>query len=314
MNQMRPTPGEKLLLAVDIGSNAMRASLACLDQSGDLEVLNTLRFPLRLGSEVFQHRNISLDKMKQTIDAFQRLKDAYQMYQLHDVAVVATSAIREAQNGMELVRQVKQQTGFDIEIISGEREAHYIYLAVAATKELASCTALLIDIGGGSTELTLTYKNKIVQTKSYPCGTVRLLQATRDLQQEKLLKEVFAEMKMDFEDKLAQFQLDFCIGTGGNLRRIGKLRKAFFQRTNLKVHASELDIIMAKIEALTLQQRISVLDMREDRADVILPACKLVKGILDNFKTRELHLPKVGLKEGLLLNMLNSQPRNIYFS
>ncbi|MEE2671407.1 MAG: hypothetical protein VYA54_06845 [Bdellovibrionota bacterium] len=314
MHELVLSPSEKTILAVDIGSNAMRASMACLDQTNDLEILSTMRFSLRLGEDVFRTKKISKKKIQKTIEAFEDLRDLNKKFKFKKVKIVATSAIRNAENGPLLVEKVKKETGLDIEIISGKKEAEYIQLAVANVMNLSQSRTLLIDIGGGSTEITLCDNNKIVFTKSYSCGTVRLLESGHFKKQKELIKDFVDEASSDFKIYLKKKPIDLCIGTGGNLRRMGKLRKIFFKRSNLKVTHTELSAILDEIQSFSIEQRMDYLDMREDRADVIIPATKIIEEILFQFGISEIHLPKVGLKEGLILSSLDKKPRNLFFS
>ena len=314
MHELVLSPTEQTILAVDIGSNAMRASMACLDQYNDLEILSTLRFPLRLGEDVFPTKKISKKKMNKTVEAFDDLAALKKKFGFKQIKVVATSAIRNAENGKILVDKVKKETGFEIEVINGKTEAELIKKAVSEVIKLNKSRTLLVDIGGGSTEITLCEGSEIISTKSYSCGTVRLLESGQYKKQKELIKEFIQEAKRDLEPHLKKKPIKMCIGTGGNLRRMGKLRKIFFKRSNLKVTYEELSSILDEIKTFSIEQRMDYLDMREDRADVIIPASKIIEELLFQFNLPEIQLPKVGLKEGLILSTLKKPPRNIFFS
>lgn len=305
---------EKFFLSVDIGSNAMRASIACLDQFKDLEILSTYRYPLRLGEDVFKNQKISNEKMDQTVEAFHEINDLCQAYSFENISIVATSAIRDANNGDKLIQRVLKETGHNIKIINGETEAEFIYHAVKNMIDISHHRVLMVDIGGGSTELTLTDQGEIVFTKSYNCGTVRLLESGQYKEQKSVIKTFIKEAKNDFAAYMAEKPIELCVGTGGNLRRMGKLRKIFFRRSNLKVSQIELSSILSEIKKFSLQQRVDFLDMRSDRADVIVPASKIIEELLLSFHINEIHLPKVGLKEGVILNSLEQKPRFILFN
>ena len=314
MHELVLSPSEETILAVDIGSNAMRASMACLDQFNDLEILSTLRFPLRLGEDVFPNRKISKKKMQKTIEAFQDLENLKKKFDFKHIKIVATSAIRNAENGKILVEKVKKETGFQIEVINGRKEAELIKRAVSEVMKLNKSRTLLVDIGGGSTEITLCEGEEIIFTKSYSCGTVRLIESGQYKKQKEMIKEFIQEAKKDLSSHLKRKSIKVCVGTGGNLRRMGKLRKIFFKRSNLKVTYEELTAILDEIKTFSIEQRMDYLDMREDRADVIIPASKIIEELLFQFNLPEIQLPKVGLKEGLIISTLKNPPRNIFFS
>lgn len=314
MHELVLSSSEETILAVDIGSNAMRASMACLDQSNDLEILSTLRFPLRLGEDVFPTKKISKKKMLKTVEAFHDLQNLKQKFNFKHIKVVATSAIRNAENGKVLVERVKKETGFQIEVINGKKEAELIKRAVSEVMTLNKSRTLLVDIGGGSTEITLCEAGEILFTRSYSCGTVRLIESGQYKKQKEIIKDFIKEAHDDLSAYIKKKPIKLCVGTGGNLRRMGKLRKIFFKRSNLKVTYEELSAILDEIKTFSIEQRMDYLDMREDRADVIIPATKIIEELLFQFNLPEIHLPKVGLKEGLIISALKKPPRNIYFS
>ncbi|MBD65916.1 MAG: hypothetical protein CME62_11960 [Halobacteriovoraceae bacterium] len=303
---------EKKYLAVDIGSNAMRASVAILDHANDLEVIETFRYPLRLGGEAFTQGEFSPGKIKQTTKAFHQLKDAISAHELEDIKVVATSAVRDSRNSDELISKVKDKVGFDIEVINGELEADLIQKAIGTVVDLSEKKSLLVDIGGGSTEFSLVENESVVFSTSYPCGTLRFLEEQKA---SKLISEIDA-MTDDLKSKLDQFnpdhtQYDLCIGTGGNLRRMGKLRNLFFNRSAHKITQQELSAIKIEVAKLSLRQRVIYLTMREDRADVIVPAMEIIESLLIKFELPEILLPNVGLKEGIFIDQIGDVPRNI---
>lgn len=298
-------------LAVDIGSNAMRASVAILDHAGDLEVIDTFRYPIRLGSEAFSEGKFSLSKIKETTRAFYQLKDSITDHDLQSSKIVATSAIRDSQNGQELVRYIKDKVGFDINIIDGLKEAELIQKAVDSVINLSNETSLLMDIGGGSTEFTIVENNQVIFSTSYPCGTLRFLgnQNLEELVDE--IDQMTDKLKQEIESLKLKSKLGLCIGTGGNLRRMGKLRTLFFSRSNHKISQQELSAIKVEVSKLSLEQRVLYLSMRQDRADVILPAMAIVESVLLKFNLEEILLPNVGLKEGILIDQIGKRPRNI---
>ena len=171
---------------------------------------------------------------------------------------------------------------------------------------------MLIDIGGGSTEITLLNHHKILYSKSFQCGTLRLLQLENLEEVKSTAKALSKELYKDLEKKELINKVNLCIGTGGNLRRMGKLRKIFFKRSYLKIFQSELIAINDEVQKFSIEQRMNFLNMRRDRADVIVPAMTIIEEILIKFDLTEILLPQVGLKEGIFIGELKKMPRNIY--
>ena len=289
----------------------MRASIAVLDQSHDLEVLETYRYPLRLGEDTFSEGKISKRKFKKTEAAFADLLEKIEEYNIKEICATATSAIRDASNGSELIKSIKSKFDIEIEMIDGITEANLISKAIASVIDLSDKYCLLIDIGGGSTELILTHGQNVLFTKSYQCGTVRLLEMQKEDSSIDEIHQITKRMHQDIKKLLDNNTIDCCVGTGGNLRRIGKLRNTFFKRHTSKIFQSELVAIKQEVESFSIQQRIHFLNMRPDRADVIVPAMQIIEDLLLSFDISEIQLPTVGLKEGSIINLMKSQPRTI---
>ena len=301
-------------IAIDIGSNAIRASLAIFDQSEDLEIIKNYRYPIRLGEDVFSKGKISKKKQVDIEQAFYEIKDIVNEYNVKNIKAVATSALRNATNGPELVDHIKNKFDIQIDLIDGQKEAQYIQMAINSYIDLSGHTALLIDIGGGSTEITVSDNLKTVYSKSFQIGTVRLLntESKQDLDTEikDFMEKVFDELKkLKLHDKI-----DICVGTGGNLKRMGKLRKIFFDRHQHKITQEEIVAVNLEVKKLSLDQRMKMLGMRKDRADVIVPAMNIVESLLIKLNIHEILLPQVGLKEGVFLELIKKKPRKIVFN
>lgn len=302
---------ERKILAIDLGSNAMRASLAYYDQSKDLEIIESRRYPLRLGDDVFTNGKLSERSFLRATEAFHELRALMDHYEVLDVKAVATSALRDSENKKEFVKHIFKTTGIKIDIIPGDDEASYIQKAVSSVIDLADKTALLIDIGGGSTEFTITKKNKILFSKSYQCGTVRLLRNIHSKEINTLISQTVKLAYKEIKSVLGENKIDICIGTGGNLKRMGKLRKIFFKRSSHKISLQELAAVSHEVSKLSLEQRMNYLSMRQDRADVIVPAMQIIELLLVRFDLSEIMLPTVGLKEGLMVDHFGEKPRNL---
>ena len=165
----------QILAAIDVGSNAMRIMVGRIVYDGKVEVIENLRLPVRLGQDAFTTGLVSEETAQQAVDAFTRFRKTLDDHKVDKVRAVATSALRETANSDLLIDRIARSTGIEIEIISGEEEARLIHLAVAQSVNLNKKHALLIDIGGGSVEVTLSQNGNILSTESYNMGTVRLL-------------------------------------------------------------------------------------------------------------------------------------------
>lgn len=297
------------LAAIDLGSNALRASIALSDESG-LEVIKNIRVPLRLGEDVFATGVISSEKMEATENAFISLLHLFTEYNVTDARAMATSAMRDSKNGPELAARILHSTGIEINTISGINEAKMIFSAVRGQLPMKKKTALLMDIGGGSTELIVVKNEQIVAVHSFNVGTVRLLRYKNQEDLELKIRMQVTKMIRFIEKYLGKKKPDLFIGTGGNLRRIGKIRKKILGQTTSRLALfKEVKHMEESIFSMSYVERIRRLELDQNRADVILPAIMLTKILMEELKQEKIHLPKVGLKEGIMLSMLKTPPK-----
>jgi exopolyphosphatase/guanosine-5'-triphosphate,3'-diphosphate pyrophosphatase len=296
------------IAAIDLGSNALRAVIA-RKNGNSVEIVKSFREPLRLGEDVFTTGRISPDKMERTEEAFIKLFHIFTEFNVTDTRAMATSAMRDSQNGVELARRIADSTGIVIETIKGKLEAQVIFEAVKSQVNLKKKNALLMDIGGGSTELIIVKNEEVIAVESFNVGTVRLLK----LDQVALEKEIYFQMErmMGFiKSHLKIKDIDLFIGTGGNLRRIGKIRKKILGRpTSEMAFFNEINHMEEAILSMSYVERIRRLELEQNRADVILPAIMLTHHLMQKLKIEKIHLPKVGLKEGIILSMLSKPPK-----
>lgn len=290
------------IAAIDLGSNAIRSLIAQVSSRG-FRVIASYRHPLRLGEDVFTIGKVSPAKFQETEECFCHLLKLFSEYNVTNVSAIATSAMRDATNSQELIKSIFQLTGIQVQAISGQQEAQMIFEAVSSEVNLNNKKALLIDIGGGSTELTIVVDNKVIAIKSFNVGTLRLLRfKTRD---EMYIRVRLACQKMlrFINEYLDLHEIDLTIGTGGNFRRLGKIRKKLLGLSPRVCSSKDLANIMLKIFEMDKNQRVKNLNLDHGKADVILPATLLIDEILINLAQDEILLPKTGLKEGILLSM-----------
>lgn len=307
------------IAAIDTGSNALRLVVASLDEKWKVELVENIRIPVRLGQDVFRSNIIEENTIQQAVDAFIQFRRIMDDLGVSRVKAVATSAVREAQNSEILIDRISHTSGIELEMISGEEEARLVHLAISSVLDLRKKRAVLVDIGGGSVELTITEAGNILSTHSYDLGTVRLLQRLNGMDKSPspldfglLLNEYMEGARRRIEQEIGNAKVDLCIGTGGNVDEIGRLRQKLFNRDNDRsVSIEELDKLVGLLGRMSYQERIRKLEMRPDRADVILPAAVVLKMVAGLTGVEEILIPNVGLKNGVLLDLANDMAQEL---
>lgn len=299
--------------AIDVGSNAIRMAIGEVGPQRELTRVEEVRESVRLGEDVFATGRISDELMDRAEAAFARLQHVMRAHSVSAVKAVGTSALREAHNRDVFIKRVHQKTGIRVSVISGEEEARLIHAAVAQRVNLEKRLALLVDIGGGSVEITLVRDGDIIVSDSVKMGTVRLLNLLGERKRGQRifyrLVRAYAEgLRRQIKKELRHRAIDICVGTGGNVEEFGDLRVSVLKKSDSTViHSKELDTLVGKLESLSYEDRIRKLSLRPDRADVIIPASIILQEILHYSGLRELKIPRVGLKDGLLLDLLPEQ-------
>jgi len=299
------------LCAIDVGSNAMRLAIGFMDHNRKLHVVEDLREPVRLGLDVFTKGSISKETTRRSIEAFKRFKELIEQHHVLKVRAVATSALRESQNREVFIKKIHQATGIELKPITAEEEALLVYLAVSKKISLEAKTAMLVDIGGGSVEITLARNGKILATESFQMGAVRLLQVLeRQKYGEKkfnlMVQEYVEAARKRFNQKLAGEKIDLCVGTGGNLDALLLLKSQLLHKKDANfVTRHELQTILARVGKYSYDDRVTKLGLRPDRADVIIPAATALLQILEVSHSSRVYIPNVGVKEGLLIDMVS---------
>jgi exopolyphosphatase / guanosine-5'-triphosphate,3'-diphosphate pyrophosphatase len=282
------------LAAIDIGSNAARLliSEASPNSTGvmDFTKLNLVRVPLRLGFDVFNNNVISEKKANHLIDTIKAYKLLLDVYEVKYLKACATSAMRDANNGAVILQEVKAQTGIDIKIISGQEEAAFIYENHVAENMDKTKSYLYIDVGGGSTEITLFGGGKQIFKESFNIGTIRLLQQQVTEAQWQVLKDFLKQQLKNVGPVIA-------IGSGGNINKIFSLSK---RKEGKPLSLDTLKDYYKELSSFTVEERIHLYNLREDRADVIVPALQIYVNIMRWADTLEIYVPKIGLADGLI--------------
>jgi exopolyphosphatase/guanosine-5'-triphosphate,3'-diphosphate pyrophosphatase len=282
------------LAAIDIGSNAARLLITEVTETSDEQAyfnkLNLVRVPLRLGFDVFENKSISKEKtdmLIQTLKAFRHLINAYKV---DAVKACATSAMRDASNATEVLAIIKNETGLEVEVISGDTEANLIYENHIAENMDKDHSYMYIDVGGGSTEISFFSNGILSYKKSFNIGTIRLLKdSVSDSDWDQMKDEIKAATKGHKEV--------VSIGSGGNINKVFSMSK--------KKDGKPLDIELLRdyykeLSAFTIKERINRYNLREDRADVIVPALLIYINAMRWAGSKEIYVPKIGLADGLI--------------
>lgn len=284
------------LAAIDIGSNAIRLLINYVYEFPKSEpVFNKtalVRMPVRLGKDVFTEKRISDKSAGRMIDAMKAFRLMMDIYGVEEYLAYATSAMRESENGKEILKKIKKKTDIKVKMIDGETEARLIFASELNRFVLDGNNYLYVDVGGGSTELTLIKNNKVSISKSFEIGTVRLMEGRVD-------KFVYPEMKKWIEENIRKYQVDL-IGSGGNINhvykysgvKLGKPLPGSYVRKNFKI-----------IREMSFEERLREFNMKPDRADVIEYALEIYVKVMKWTRAQKIHVPKIGISDGMIRSL-----------
>lgn len=298
-----------MIAAIDVGSNAMRMAIARAEKDRQLELVDNVRQPVRLGQDVFTKRRFSEETIERASDTFTEFRRLLDQRGVTRWRAVGTSAVREALNRDIFIDRVADASGISLTPIGGEEEARLVALAVGERVALKGKLAMLVDIGGGSVEVTLMADGNIIATESFKMGAVRLLQ---ELEAKKFGERRFMQLTREYVDatrkrirkEIGNQKIDLLIGTGGNVEALGDLRQELWDKPNDALGEDELDSLVKKLQGMTFEQRVRELELRPDRADVIVPAAIVLQQIVKQAGVKQALIPHVGLKDGLLLDLV----------
>ena len=282
-----------ILAAIDIGSNAARLLICEVIKEGkeiEFNRLNILRIPLQLGFDVFEKGFIGSRKKKMLIDTIKAYKQLMKVYEVEHYMACATSAMRDAQNSKEIIKEIETETGIEIEVISGELEAEIIYENHIAELLDKNDSYLYMDVGGGSTELTLYHNGELVLQKSINIGTVRLLT-------NKVKDESWDELKETCKSIAKQYSHITGIGSGGNINKIYSLLRS---KGDTYLLAGAVRDIYKDMQLLNVDERMKKYNIKKDRAEVIVPALLIYNNIFKWCEIDQILVPKIGLADGLI--------------
>jgi len=290
--------------SIDIGSNAVRLLLCNVFENDGEPVFKKaelVRIPIRLGEDSFSAGMISDHKIEQLVDTMQAFRLLIGVFGAVDYRACATAAMREAKNGEEIIRKVKAKTGLQIEIIDGKTEAQIIYANHIAEHLEAGSNYLYIDVGGGSTEVTLFARNECVASRSFNIGTIRMLQ-------NQVSKEVWSEFKSWIATVTDSYKPLTGIGSGGN---INKLFKMLSKKEDKPLTYKRLKEMFDYMNNFSFDERIKLLGLNPDRADVIIPASRIFLTIMKIASIEKIIVPQVGLSDGIVHLLYEKYKKNI---
>lgn len=294
---------QKKFAAIDIGSNAVRLLISTITEKKGKDTnfrkTSLVRVPIRLGEDVFLRQKISKNNLKRMLDTMQAFSLLMNSHGVEKYKACATSAMREAKNGDEVAKQIEDKTRMKIEIIDGTHEAAIIAATDLHALIQNDCNYLYVDVGGGSTEYTLYSNGKTVASRSFKVGTVRLL---NDLVEHR----TWEEMENWVRDTTKSYKDIDLIGSGGNINNIFK--------TSGKKEGKPLSLSYIKkynelLNSYTYEERITELNLKNDRADVIIPASRIYLASMQWARANNIYVPKIGLADGIIKSLYNEARR-----
>lgn len=280
-----------IFATIDVGSNAIRLLLTDVHAAENevvFERMAMLRVPVRLGEDAFSRGKISEDKAKMLIQTMCGFRDIIDGFQVADTMACATSALREASNSKEIVRQIRKKARIDLKIIDGKREAKLIYANHIEKNFDPRYSYLYIDVGGGSTEVTFVGNGKR-KSKSFNVGCIRLKEGF-------VLKEIWKEMDKWLKKTVRGTNI-VGIGSGGNIRTLYLLAGKV---NNEPLKVADLEEVDELLHHYSVEERVTELGLKPDRADVIIPACYIYRHILDVCGIETIYAPIIGLSDGMV--------------
>jgi exopolyphosphatase/guanosine-5'-triphosphate,3'-diphosphate pyrophosphatase len=292
----------KYYAAIDIGTNAGRMLIGyVVNENGHkiVKQVQLVRVPLRLGEDVFDTGFISEEKLKRFILTLKAFRFLAKAYHIDKIMVCATSAMREAVNSQYVISRIYEKTKINLEVIDGKREAELIFKSFNIAGFMDQKPFLFIDVGGGSTELTVFSNGKKQNSKSFKIGTLRMLK-------NKIKDNIWDEIGDWIKENVIKCNDLAAIGTGGNINKISQIaRKRYLEPVTLK----EIQDVHKYLKSFSLQERVDELRMKPDRADVIVPAAEIYIEIMRLSGIAEIYVPKMGLTDGMILEQNEIQQK-----
>ena len=286
------------LAAIDIGSNGARLLIKNVkeDTMGNVEFTKVLflRIPLRLGKDVFTLGEISEERERMMMCMIKSYKQLMKLYNVERYRACATSAMRDAKNGVKILKKIRKETGIDIEILNGSEEAKILYNNSIESAESVSGNYAYVDVGGGSTEISLLSDGKLVGSCSYNIGTLRLLSGA-------VSPDVIDTMRSDLTVYAKEYPGIIIVGSGGNINKLSRMfHESSKKSKNNVLPVKNLQQIHDEIKPLTVAERIAKYGLKPDRADVIIPAAEIFLNVAQALNCTAIPVPTRSLADGII--------------
>ena len=278
---------------IDVGTNAAKLKIFEVKN----EVISTLyqaRIPLRLGDDVFENERISENKKTQFLHSMQAFNSTCLAFEVDKIRAVATSAMRIAKNANEITQDIKSSVPLNLEVISGEEEARLIQEGFSLLEFDKTIPYVIIDVGGGSTEISIFENGEKIAAKSFELGAIRLLR-------NKEIESIWHELSDWLKVSIGNLNEILVFGTGGNINKVHKIVSA---TNNDAISLLKIKELHQEMFSMTLEERMSKFDLKSDRADVIIPAMQIVIFIMEKLQVNSISIPKIGLSDGIIVDIL----------
>ena len=284
--------------AIDIGSNGARLLIKNVkeDCMGNVEFTKVLflRIPLRLGKDVFSIGEISDERERMMMCMTKSYKQLMRLYNVEMYRACATSAMRDARNGKRILKRIKKNTGIDIEILNGSEEAKILYNNSLEAADCINGNYAYVDVGGGSTEISLLSNGELVGSCSYNIGTLRMLSGA-------VAPDTVANMRSDLEAYAGKYPDIVIIGSGGNINKLSRLFHESSKKAKKNIlPVSSLQRLHDDMKPMTINERIAKYGLKTDRADVIIPAAEIFMTVAQALGCSEIHVPNISLADGII--------------
>lgn len=284
--------------AIDIGSNGARLLIKNVkeDSMGNVEFTKVLflRIPLRLGKDVFSIGEISDERERMMMCMTKSYKQLMRLYNVEMYRACATSAMRDARNGKRILKRIKKKTGIDIEILNGSEEAKILYNNSLEAADCINGNYAYVDVGGGSTEISLLSNGELVGSCSYNIGTLRMLSGA-------VAPDTVANMRSDLEEYAEKYPNIVIVGSGGNINKLSRLFHESSKKAKKNIlPVSSLQRLHDDMKSMTINERIAKYGLKTDRADVIIPAAEIFMTVAQALGCSEIHVPNISLADGII--------------
>lgn len=284
--------------AIDIGSNGARLLIKNVkeDSMGNVEFTKVLflRIPLRLGKDVFSIGEISDERERMMMCMTKSYKQLMRLYNVEMYRACATSAMRDARNGKRILKRIKKKTGIDIEILNGSEEAKILYNNSLEAADCINGNYAYVDVGGGSTEISLLSNGELVGSCSYNIGTLRMLSGA-------VAPDTVANMRSDLEEYAEKYPNIVIVGSGGNINKLSRLFHESSKKAKKNIlPVSSLQRLHDDMKPMTINERIAKYGLKTDRADVIIPAAEIFMTVAQALGCSEIHVPNISLADGII--------------